>query len=502
MSSTIHTSDIKNVHIFNESSKELKLCKKHREKLCHDLADQIDDLVASRLFQTRFSQFLPASDEEVNVRIRITGDRIRVQELDQNGRNIGRAKTVDLSEAIEGLEDEDLDEAQSINQEILEKASGIYRQHLRERGRRHGHSVSPLRGRASYVEPKRRERHREASRDRSESSSPVRHRHHTAHEAHEPRRRHPSAPSSSRGQNPDAIEPEMVLGRVPPPVPRTNPTPPTRVEEAQPPVLTATPAPTPTPTPIPRIVEPPRPEANEQIRELQSQKGELQQRLAQVTAENELLKALPPEEKISVSQADYKKMINISQALSQQENAGSRHFPVHLKEEFMALPENIRNAIYYQTYLLIDPLEAKDPWPIGQRLFEGNTYDDSASNESRAHVVRHFLMHTLATEFAQAEWKRPPQELLNRFYQLPEMDQRAVYTQLEYIQPKGSDYRGPGHAFAGQDHLSVTNRERSEAIHRAINDRIAEYHRYHYRQTIEEMKNLFRRSQEEAIADS
>lgn len=490
MPSTINASDIKNVHIFNHSSKELGLCKKHREELCDSLVDQIDDLVASRLFQSKFRQFLPASDEEVNVRIRITGDRIKVQEIDEDGRTIGRPKEIDLLEVIDGLKDQDLDEAESINKGILETANGIYRHHLRERGRRHDHSVSPLRGRASHVEPRRKERHRdEASRDRSESPSPVRYKHPTVHEH---RRRHRSAPSKARSHSPVAVESELELGHDPSPTPRTNPTPPRHEEQ---PIQTER-------NPIidpPRISEPPRSEAIEQIRELQGQKAELQQRLAQLTTENKFLKELPSEQQISVSQADYDKMNHLSQALSQEDHSGSSHFPTHLKEEFMALPENVRNAIYYQTYLLVDPLEASDPWPIGQRLFEGNTHDDSASNESRAHVVRHFLMHTLATEFAQAEWKRPPQELLNRFYQLPEMDQRAVYTQLEYIQPKGPDYRGPGHAFAGQDHLSVTNQERSVAIRRAILDRIAEYHRHHYRQRIEEMENLYHRLQEEAI---
>ncbi len=478
MPSTINASDIKNIHIFNHSSKELGLCKKHHEELRRSLVDQIDDLVSSRLFQTKFRQFLPGADEEVNVRIRITGNRIKVQEIDEDGLNIGRAKEVDLLEVIDDLDDEDLDKADAINKEILETADGIYRHHLRERGRRHHHhSVSPLRGRASRLEP----------RDRSESPSPMRHKHPTVHE---PRRTHQSAPSSVRNHNTNAVESELELSRNPSSTRQTNPISPRREEET---VRTA-------PNPVfdtPRISEPPRFETNEQIRELQGQKAELQQRLAQVTAENEFLKEVPLEEKISVSQADHEKMIHLSQALSQGDHSGSTHFPAHLKEEFMALPEDVRNAIYYQTYLLIDP--PSDSWPIGQRLFEGNTLNDSAANECRAQVIRHFLMHTLATDFAQAEWKRPPQELLNRFYELPEMDQRAVYAQLEYIQPKGPDYRGPGHAFAGQDHLSVTNQERSVAIRRAILDRIAEYHRHHYHQMIEAMDNLYHRLQEEAI---
>lgn len=440
MSSKINASDIKNVHIFNRG-KELGLCRGHREALHSSIVERIDDLVASRLFQMKFHRFLSDADsnEEINVRIHITGDRIKVQEIDEGGRTVGKSEELDLLEVMNGLEDDDLNEVESINKEILETANAIYQRYLREHGRRHARSISSL-ARGIAFEPRNRERCRYPT-------------------VHEPEGTEGTAshrPTRSEGN------PRSVLS----------------------------------------ITERHSPGVHEELRELQRTKTELQQRFAQLTAENEFLKAHAPEAKVTISQGDHDKLTHLFQDLSSERLSGSSHFPADLKEEFMALPEEVRNAVYYQTYLLVDLPKSRDPWPIGQTVFDGNDHSDSVWNESRSHAVRHFLMHNLASEFAaQSEWKRPPPELLRRFYQLPEIDQRAVYTQLEYIQPKGSDYRGPGHAFAGQDYLSVTNQERSKAIHRAIQDRIAVYHRHHYQQRIEMMENLAYHAQEEQISE-
>ncbi len=422
------TSEIRNVHIYNGRSRELGLCRTHREALCDSMAEKIDELVASPLFQTRFQDFLPSGDshETVNVRIRITGDRITVQKVDQRGRTIGDAEAIDVDDI----------EVERINEGILKKANAIYRDHLHENdGDR---NASPLRGRTHHHQ-RRRERERSDSRPIPES-----------------RRRHPSE-SPQGTPTAESVESEVDLDA----------------------------------TPV-------QPEVHqEQLEELQTKNAELEQRLAAVSAENETLKPRLPEAKTSILPVEHDELIRLSEALSSEQFSGSQYYSGDLKEQFMAMPENIRNAIYYQTYLLIDPLGAHDPWPIGQKLFEGSTVLDSASNLCRAHAIRHLLMHTLASDFANIEGKKPPEELLRRFYQLPEEDQNAVFTQLEFIQPKGDDYRGPAHAFAGQDHLSVTNQERSIAISRVTLDRIAEYHRHHYRQQMEQIQLIFQRFQEQ-----
>lgn len=244
------------------------------------------------------------------------------------------------------------------------------------------------------------------------------------------------------------------------------------------------------------------PSSAEELALLKIQKRDLERQVETMSAENEVLKSRLPKPTSLIPSENYDTLIELSQALAASDLWGSTHFPGELKQEFMKLPETVRNAIYYQTYLLVDPLEAIDPWPIGQRLFEGIANSELAVNLCRSHAIRHFLLHTLGGDFANADGKFPPAELTRRFSRLPEEDKSAVYTQLEYVQPKGDDYKGPAHAFAGVDRLSVTNQERSIAINRVTLDRTAEYHRHHYREGIKMLEKAFQEAYENLRQDS
>jgi len=123
---------------------------------------------------------------------------------------------------------------------------------------------------------------------------------------------------------------------------------------------------------------------------------------------------------------------------------------------------------------------------------EGTSNSDLAMNLCRAHAIRHYLLHTLASDFANTKEEAPSQELLRRFNQLPEEDKSAVYKQLEYIQTSEVPaYRGPAYAFAAADQFAATNKERGIAIDRVVLDRIAEYHRHHHRERIKMTGEIF-----------
>jgi len=116
MSSTISTSDIRNVHIFNRDSQELGLCRKHQRELRNSIADRLDELVTSQFFQTQFSEFLPPSDsnEEVNVRIHVSDGLITVQQIDPEGNLVGNAREVEL-DAINDMDERDIEDAEGIS---------------------------------------------------------------------------------------------------------------------------------------------------------------------------------------------------------------------------------------------------------------------------------------------------------------------------------------------------------------------------------------------------
>jgi hypothetical protein len=571
MPSTISASDIRNVHIYNRRthSREIDLCRKHQSELSDSIADKLDQLVSTKLFQNYFREFLPNPNEEVHVKIRITDRDIVVQELDKDGHKFGHSQKVKLDQIV-NLTSDEIGKAEKINQSILKKADQIYQDHLSESDHR-DRSVSPLHERTERYELRHPHRSRSPSEHRDErrrhpregSRSPERHRHYrrarrdvherhafTAPERHtdrrrkEERREHHSVPLPFRNRSDRSdrrrkdripalsVESELDLHKSRPSRvtarTRTNPPIPSKQLTAIEQRLKKFEEKLGTPSPTIIASQPAErlraiderlrameskintlssdstvtPSTTRELALLKIQKRDLETELKASQSENELLKTHLPKPISSLSAENYETLMQLSQQLGATDVAGSAHFSGELKEKFMKLPEALRHAIYHQTYLLVDPLEAQDPWPIGQKLFEGATESDTATNICRSHAIRHFVLFTLASDFANADSKFPPTELIGRFAQIHEEDKNAIYTQLEYIQPKGDDYQGPAHAFAGIDRLSATNQERSIAIHRVILDRIAEYHRHHYREGIEVMRKAFQEAHEKLKSES
>ncbi len=516
MSSKISASDVNNIHIYNgdKNPHELGLCQRHRSELSHMVAEKLDELVASKLFQSQFKEFLPSPDsqENVKVKIHIKDREISVQKLDERGKGTGNSKKIHLDRI--GVDRAEIEEAEAVNQSILKQANKIYQDHLSEPKHRKRRAPS-LNRRTSHYEHRRGPHRRDASRShfrnenrpsyyrsergrRSRSIERHAHRHHYRdHSVSEERHDRPS-PSRERYEHhrgrtyhPHSASPTLVhrypgisfetdlhhkKRRKPPKHTHQNPEPnitPPKIETT---TLTNPSNPGPN-IPLPRTELSPLPKpltSNEQ------------------PIRNEILSETHLPQLSAITSMDFDRMIHLSRQLSAPDTWGSPHFSDRLREEFIKLPESIRNAIYYETYLLDDPTRYEDPWPIGEKLFLGIK---DAQNLCRANAIEHFLLGTLSIDFANVkEEKVPPPELLRRFGQLSERDKQAVYTRLFFIQPKGPDYLGPAHAFAGGDRLSVTNRERGKAIQGVIEGKIQEYHNH---LTREQMKGVIKTFQDE-----
>lgn len=465
MSCKISASDIKNIHLYNGTtdSHELKLCRTHRSQLSHLLVKKLDALVTTTLFQSQFKDFLPRpdSDEEVHVKIHITESQLIVQKLDHEGAMV-QSKTIDLKR-IRDL-DNDIHEVQEINQTILHKANTIYQKHLNERHRKD--SASPLGDRTSRYRSGRRHRSRspfsvdrKSNRDRSFS----------------PRLRRAS--SLSPRKNSDLHRHQRKTHSSLPVSPLGSPRQGADSADESTPDLSHSSDTIKSTASLSNQCQPSKRESERSARETRNEK--------------DVLKAHPSEDIPSIQPAEFDQLMASSQALSADDKWGSTHFLTEDKEKFMKLPEAIRYAIYYQTYLLVDPSEFSTPWPIGQTLFEA-TSPETAMNLCRAHAIRHFLLHTLAIDFASLQGNTPSPELLRRFNMLPEEDKMAVYEQLGYLQTSGPSYKGAAYAFSANDHFSATNKQRATAIARVASDRIAGYHRHHYRTVTQAMSETFR----------
>jgi hypothetical protein len=348
MSTYIIASNVRNVCIFDQAdaSQELSLCKPHRDKLQKTITNEINKIVSSKLFQTKFADFLPVDDsEQIDIHIQIKEHEILVQKMDEKGNGIGILKSMKLDE-IRGLKDQE-----EIPQGILKKTNKIYQEHLNERQRSHGSTCA----------------------------------------LHD----HSSHQRQTKG------------------IYRARP-------ELSPPT-------------------------------------------------------------VDISEESYKKMIQIANGLANEQNKNSTTMPSELMEEFNALAEKIRNDIFYQTYLLIGSPQRADAWQIGEKLFRADISDLKADNMCRAHAIRHFLIHSLATEFAKTPGKTPPLQLLERFNLLQEDERKATLMQLRYTQQRKGheDTLEAAHdSFYHLNARTATNQERHQALIRALLKRIVEYQRH------------------------
>jgi hypothetical protein len=219
-----------------------------------------------------------------------------------------------------------------------------------------------------------------------------------------------------------------------------------------------------------------------------------QKQAREIALEQDALKAEIPLPKMDISEKSYNKMIQIANGLVSPENKDSTTMPAELVEEFNALDEKVRNDIFYQAYLLIDSPQSADAWQIGEKFFRGDISDLKADNTWRAHAIRHFLIHSLATEFAKTPGETPPVQLLEKFKLLQEEERNATLTQLRYTQQRKGHEDTFSAAYDSFYHLNgktATNQERQQALIRALLERIARYQRYASQAQLEQLKACY-----------
>ncbi|MBS0621108.1 MAG: hypothetical protein JSS61_06590 [Verrucomicrobia bacterium] len=137
------------------------------------------------------------------------------------------------------------------------------------------------------------------------------------------------------------------------------------------------------------------------------------------------------------------------------------------KAEFHTVSQDVRNAIYYHAYLLIDPRDVEEPWRVGERLFEGEIVtakDPSqalmASDQFRARALRHFLIHSLITDAKDQE------RLVRRLQELrkEEWDEFAKHHQYIPLSSEEESFEVKGLKTSIRHAVEVLQRMYSEGI--------------------------------------
>ncbi len=247
--------------------------------------------------------------------------------------------------------------------------------------------------------------------------------------------------------------------------------------------------------------------------EASAQRSQLEQRINQLTAENAALKT-QAEQRVAqlqgkatpqFSQEQFTQLHKIAQDLSTGAIASSNYFPAASKDAFNALPQELRDSISYQTYLLIDPIQVPQPllWPVGETLMQNANPALNLPNFVRAHAIHHFILHSLSNEFTSVQGTQPSPELLARVDQLSEKDKYDVMMQLKFLLHRSGaedTVEAAREAFYGLNGKTATNKQRGEAINRVLLDRIAEYHRVQYGTALKNSQQAYAQLEQHANA--
>lgn len=120
MSSFI-VSDIRSPLLYSKESftQRLSVCSEHQDSICSALTHDFKSLVSTALFQECFSRFLSENEKNpISIKIYVSQHAITVK-------TSIITQTVDL-DAIEDLEEQDIDEAKGIVEKIIRKANRTY----------------------------------------------------------------------------------------------------------------------------------------------------------------------------------------------------------------------------------------------------------------------------------------------------------------------------------------------------------------------------------------
>ncbi len=378
MSATV--SSISKIKIRDKEQNKLVLCNSHKNELGQKVSPDFEHLIASSWFRKNFHEFFPANaTDEAKVNITITKKTIIVRKLDGT-----RARTLPLST----LADKSANKAKGINAEILRKANKVYRRCQSEHPEPN-RSPPPSRPVSPSIDLSDSDSD-EVTSLRADFSNARRKAQNFKREGLQPQ----LAEKLARMEN-KLGDIEKKLG-----IPVSN---------------------------VPNDQE-------KRIEQLFERLGAIEETLPRHPAEEKAdLRARLSPQPAALFDEQFAALHSLYTDLCEPAAASQTALPAEQRAAFDTLPESERNTIFYHTYLLADPVGAQTLWRVGEKTFLSEPIEGSLSpepNSLRAEAIRHYLLHSLAAEFAKAEGNTPPEHLIARFEILSPADQQSILIQL------------------------------------------------------------------------
>ncbi|MBS0650430.1 MAG: hypothetical protein JSR93_04645, partial [Verrucomicrobia bacterium] len=210
------------------------------------------------------------------------------------------------------------------------------------------------------------------------------------------------------------------------------------------------------------------------LREVKNQLGVLRERNLELSTQLSTLTS-PSPNLPRLTNEQFRILLSLAQQLGLPSVRDSEDFPFGTDTQFLDLPQEIRDSVYFQMYSICYPTRVPDTWRCGEKFFL-NQEGLHGNNGLRSLAITRYLHQSLANEFATlGNGQASSPDVMARFDLLPEEDQIGILRQYQFLHRKSEEpLETTRESFLGLNDITATNEERNEAISRYLQVQISE----------------------------
>ncbi|MBS0607516.1 MAG: hypothetical protein JSR57_11250, partial [Verrucomicrobia bacterium] len=211
-----------------------------------------------------------------------------------------------------------------------------------------------------------------------------------------------------------------------------------------------------------------------QLREVTKQLDVLRERNLELSTQLSTLTS-PSPNLPRLTNEQFRLLLSLAQQLGHPSVRDSEDFPFGTDTQFLDLPQEIRDSVYFQMYSICYPTRVPDTWRCGEKFFL-NQEGLHGNNGLRSLAITRYLNQSLANEFATlGNGQASSPDVMARFDLLAEEDQIGILRQYQFLHRKSEEpLETTRESFLGLNDTTATNEERNEAISRYLQVQISE----------------------------